>query len=106
MFVPVDRREPGGQRVIAVYDEEWEPDEWGDPGQFVRRRLVTIEGLGAPGMMARLSKEAGGHWALRPEEPAGLVEWWSGGRVRGDIGAAIAERCMILRSMKKPRERG
>lgn len=48
--------------VVAVFEEGREPDEWGDPGRLVYRKLAMIDGVAGT---AQLSHAASPHYPSR-----------------------------------------
>ncbi|WP_157476300.1 hypothetical protein [Lysobacter sp. Root690] len=59
----------------AVVDEEWEPDEWGDPGRCVRRRaLVELRGDGGGCYLDRVRGRSG-FWRITGAKIDGPVLW-------------------------------
>lgn len=66
--------EPG--QAVAVVEEEREPDEWGDPGRLIRRRLLCIEGPGGPSWVDR-HRSKGSRWQLELGPRIGGLAWAS-----------------------------
>lgn len=64
--------EPGEK--VAVIEEEREPDEWGDPGRLVRRRLLYIEGPGGPSWEER-HRSNRSTWRLELGPRIGGLAW-------------------------------
>ena len=63
--------------VIAVFEEGREPDEWGDPGRLVYRKLAMIEGVAGPAQLSRLQSPENpeGLWTIRLVERIGGLNW-------------------------------
>lgn len=59
----------------ALVDEEWEPDDWGDPGRCVRRRAL-VEPRGDDGG-CYLDRVRGrlGFWRIAKGKQVGPVLW-------------------------------
>lgn len=55
-------------------DEEREPDEWGDPGRLVRRRLLAVDGPTASSWFQHLNM-ARTPWRLKLIDRVGPIEW-------------------------------
>lgn len=70
----------GGNRsdgeAVVRFLEEREPDEWGDPGRLLSRRVAAVEGPAAPSWMERLT-HAPGQWRLALGDQLGTVQWGS-----------------------------
>lgn len=63
--------------VIAVFEEAREPDEWGDPGRLVYRKLAMIEGIAGPAQLSQLqsTENPEGLWTIRLVERIGGLNW-------------------------------
>jgi hypothetical protein len=64
-----------GVAGTALVDEEWEPDEWGDPGRCVRRRaLVELRGDDGGCYLDRVRGRSG-FWRVTGAKIAGPIRW-------------------------------
>lgn len=73
-----------GVAGTALVDEEWEPDEWGDPGRCSRRRaLVELRG-GDGGCYADRVRGRSGFWRITGAKIAGPICWAGAARLEGD----------------------
>lgn len=63
--------------VVAVFEEGRDPDEWGDPGRLIYRKLVSIEGKSGPAQLDQLKSPENpeGQWATRLVERIGGLNW-------------------------------
>lgn len=63
--------------VVAVFEEGREPDEWGDPGRLVYRKLRAIEGVAGPAQLSQLQspENPDGLWTIRLIERIGGLSW-------------------------------
>ncbi|MBN7139017.1 hypothetical protein A7A76_07900 [Lysobacter enzymogenes] len=59
---------------VAVIEEEREPDEWGEPGRLVRRRLLYVEGTGGD-TWAEKHRVQGSRWKLVLGPRIGGLAW-------------------------------
>ena len=57
---------------IVRFEEEREPDEWGDPGRLISRRPVAVE---AACEVSWLDRVRTGYWRFEIGERVGPVEW-------------------------------
>lgn len=64
-----------GVAGTALVDEEWEADEWGDPGRCVQRRAL-IELRGDDGdCYLDLASGPSGLWHISDAKIAGPIRW-------------------------------
>ena len=59
--------------AIAVFDEERVPDEVGEPGELLSRRLSTFTGPAGNSIKARVTH--GDAWHMDVQERVGPLEW-------------------------------
>lgn len=59
----------------ALVDEEWEPDEWGDPGRCVRRRALVMRRGEDGGCYLDRVRGRSGHWRITGAKIAGAIRW-------------------------------
>lgn len=64
--------EPGEK--VAVIEEERQPDEWGEPGRLVRRRLLLVEGPGGDTWADRHRSKVS-RWKLELGPRIGELAW-------------------------------
>ena len=61
---------------VAVIEEEREPDEWGEPGRLVRRKLLYVEGPFG-GTWADHHRSRHSSWRLELGPRIGGLNWAS-----------------------------
>jgi len=59
--------------AIGIFDEEWEPDDFGRPGMRVSRRLAAF--TGPAGQAIREMVTRGSDWRMDIRERAGPLAW-------------------------------
>ena len=59
--------------AIGIFDEEWAPNEFGDPGMLVSRRLSSF--TGPAGYALRDMVTRGNAWKMDVRERAGPLVW-------------------------------
>jgi len=59
--------------AIGIFDEEWVPNEFGDPGVLVSRRLASF--TGPAGQAIREMVTRGDAWKMDVRERAGPLAW-------------------------------
>jgi len=59
-----------------VFEEDREPDEWGDPGRLLRRAALRFEGkTGAVKFLQQIHSGTCHGWYYRIGERIGALEW-------------------------------
>ncbi len=66
-------RDADAVNAIGIFDEEWAPDEFGNPGVRVSRRLAAFTGPAGPALREMVTR--GNAWKMDIRYRAGPLAW-------------------------------